>query len=126
MEKIKGLDTLRAFAVIFVIIAHFGVWFDGTSFSGKLLKNVLIPDGAFGVTLFFVLSGFLITSILLKDRESSGPKSLLVRDFFARRALRIFPIYYLLIAILYLVNYPGIRASAWYDLTYTQFFELSH
>ncbi len=65
MEKIKGLDTLRAFAVFFVIIQHFGVWFDYTSPSGKFITNVLIPDGGFGVNLFFVLSGFLITSILL-------------------------------------------------------------
>jgi peptidoglycan/LPS O-acetylase OafA/YrhL len=49
MKKIKGLDTLRAFAVFFVIITHFGVWFDDTSPSGKFIKIVLIPDGGFGV-----------------------------------------------------------------------------
>ena len=122
MEKIKGLDTLRAFAVFFVIITHFGVWFDDTSFSGRLIRHVIVPDGAFGVILFFVLSGFLITSILLKDRDSGGNKVLLVRDFFIRRALRIFPIYYLTVAVLFLVNYPDVRNYIWYNLTYTHNF----
>ena len=121
MEKIKGLDTLRAFAVFFVIIQHFGVWFDYTSPSGKFITNVLIPDGGFGVNLFFVLSGFLITSILLKAKSAArdDQRLTLVKNFFIRRALRIFPIYYLLLFFLFFIDYPDIRHYFVYFVTYT-------
>lgn len=119
MQQIKGLNTLRAFAVFFVIIEHFGVWFDDTSPSGSFIRHAIIPDGGFGVHLFFVLSGFLITGILLKERDTGGSKGLILRNFYVRRALRIFPIYYLLVAGLYLVRYPDVREHIGYYLTYT-------
>jgi peptidoglycan/LPS O-acetylase OafA/YrhL len=120
MKYIKGLDTLRAFAVFFVLIEHKGIWFDDTVPNGRFIKEVLIPDGAFGVNLFFVLSGFLITTILLDQRkqDNNGPFSI-VRSFFARRALRIFPIYFLLLLFLYVINYPGFTENIIYHLTYT-------
>ncbi len=121
MKKIKGLDTLRAFAVFFVIIEHFGVWFDDTSWSGRVIRGILIPDGGFGLDLFFVLSGFLITSILFNAKDSAGNDHplVIIKNFFVRRALRIFPIYYLLIGVLCLANYPGIKEHIGYYLTYT-------
>ena len=121
MKKIKGLDTLRAFAVFFVIIAHMGVWFDSTSPSGKFISTVLIPDGRFGVDLFFVLSGFLITSILLnaKNTAEKTDRISVIKKFFARRTLRIFPIYYLLLFFLFAINYPDVRRYFWYFATYT-------
>lgn len=121
MKQIKGLDTLRAFAVFFVIITHTGIWFDGTVTNGRFIRDVIIPGGDFGVHLFFVLSGFLITSILLNERkniESSGGLTI-ISNFFARRTLRIFPIYYLFILLLYSINYPWVREHVWYCLTYT-------
>ena len=121
MKQIKGLDTLRAFAVFFVIIEHFGVWFDHTSPSGKIITQVLIPDGGFGVNLFFVLSGFLITSILFNAKNANEGKRplIIIKNFFIRRALRIFPIYYLLLFVLFLINYPDVRLYFWYFATYT-------
>ena len=121
MQQIKGLDTLRAFAVFFVIIEHFGVWFDDTSFSGRLIKTVLIPDGGFGVDLFFVLSGFLITSILFNAKHADHNRKpfVIIKNFFIRRALRIFPVYYMLLVLLYIVNYPGLREHIGYYLSYT-------
>jgi len=121
MKNIKGLDTLRAFAVFFVIIEHFGVWFDDTSTSGKIIRYILIPDGGFGVDLFFVLSGFLITSILFKARRDAQNNKplIIIKNFFIRRALRIFPIYYLLLFVLFLVKYPGIKEHMGYYSTYT-------
>ncbi len=120
MKYIKGLDTLRAFAVLFVMIEHKGVWFDDTVPNGRFIKEVIIPDGGFGVFLFFVLSGFLITGILLKERDEHevGTKAT-VGKFFMRRALRIFPIYFLLLSFLYAINYTGIRDIFFYHLTYT-------
>jgi peptidoglycan/LPS O-acetylase OafA/YrhL len=74
--KIPELDGLRALAVLPVIAFHFSYlkWVDG---------------GYLGVDLFFVLSGFLITSLLLAEERRTGTVSL--RDFYARRALRILP-----------------------------------
>ncbi len=128
MKKITGLDTLRAFAVIFVIIEHFGVWFDDTSPSGIFIKNVLIPDGGFGVHLFFVLSGFLITSILFNAKNSkyNTHRFYIIKNFYIRRALRIFPIYYLLIILLLIDNYPDFKNNIWFYLTYTTNFLCWH
>jgi peptidoglycan/LPS O-acetylase OafA/YrhL len=75
-QKIPELDGLRALAVLPVIAFHF-----------SYLK--LVDGGYLGVDLFFVLSGFLITSLLLAEERRTGTVSL--RDFYARRALRILP-----------------------------------
>ena len=85
------------------------------------IKQYFIPDGQWGVDLFFVLSGYLITSILLNARIAINGISRLhvIRNFFLRRALRIFPIYYLMILFLLIISYKGIREHVWYYLTYT-------
>jgi peptidoglycan/LPS O-acetylase OafA/YrhL len=74
------LDGLRALAVTMVIASHFGV----------------ALQGGLGVTIFFVLSGFLITWLLIKEHDSTGSVSL--SAFYVRRALRIFPAYYAFLA----------------------------
>ena len=121
MKQINGLNTLRAFAVFFVIMAHFGVWFNEYTPYGRIVKFGLFPDGGFGVDLFFVLSGFLITSILLnaKDADPDESRFIILKNFFIRRALRIFPIYYILLFLLTLIDYPDIRHFFWYYATYT-------
>ena len=62
------------------------------------------------MTLFFVLSAYLITSILLRARNDSLRRAIAI--FYARRALRIFPAYYALLAVLLIAGVPGLR-SAW-------------
>ena len=121
MQKIKGLDTLRAFAVIFVLFEHMGSWFNQEVEPGKFVKAVLLPSGNMGVDLFFVLSGFLITSNLLNAKiQPDGAEPMhIIKNFFIRRALRIFPIYYLLVFVLFLINFDAIREVIWYCLTYT-------
>lgn len=95
------LDGLRCLAVALVLIDH---W---------LVSINIIPFGPLGVTLFFVLSGFLITRILLVSAEKTkGTESGLgryLRKFFVRRTLRIFPVYYLSLFLLYLFNVPPVR-----------------
>jgi peptidoglycan/LPS O-acetylase OafA/YrhL len=83
------LDALRTFAVFSVLISHY--W----------LKESLL--GHFGVRLFFVLSGFLITSILLQ-RGSTW-------TFYVRRVSRLWPAFYLCLALALLFDMPGYRQS---------------
>jgi peptidoglycan/LPS O-acetylase OafA/YrhL len=84
------LDGLRAIAIITVMMGHF--------FPYPWINN-LVGWGDSGVVIFFCLSGFLITGILLDLRASGESRWKCLVTFYARRALRIFPIYYLVIAI---------------------------
>src|SRR6185369_2455289 len=118
MKYVKGLDTLRAFAVILVLLGHWGLPVTLGS-TGKFLFTGLVPNAPFGVDLFFVLSGFLITNILLNAANSNENRFVTMRNFIVRRTLRIFPIYYLAIFTLALIGDPFIREHLWWFLTYT-------
>ena len=85
--RIRELDGLRALAVLAVMSFHYTI--------GGPLANRVTRMGWVGVDLFFVLSGYLITGILLE----SCRRARYFRTFYARRTLRIFPIYYLLLAV---------------------------
>ena len=86
-EKLPGLDGLRCLAILPVI------WHHATP---RLLPGVL-GKGAVGVDLFFALSGFLITTLLLRERRERG--QIRLGAFYARRSLRIFPLYYVVLAL---------------------------
>jgi peptidoglycan/LPS O-acetylase OafA/YrhL len=118
MRYIKGLDTVRAVAVCLVIFWHWYPQYPIFSFKG-VIQHVFIPTGETGVTLFFVLSGFLITSILLRAKSENDNNLLTIKNFVIRRALRIFPIYYILIGLLILLGYPFENGALLYHLTYT-------
>ena len=81
-----GLDGLRGLAVAAVFVYH--------------AHGESLPGGWLGVDLFFVLSGFLITGILLDTKGGDG----YFRNFYARRALRIFPLYYGFLFIWFVVT----------------------
>lgn len=82
-RRFGALDGLRALGVLAVIWHHT---------SPSIIPQRFVNLGAHGVTLFFAVSGFLITSLLLREHEESGRIDL--RAFFVRRVLRIFPLYY--------------------------------
>jgi len=88
--RIRGLDGLRAIAVALVFLQH-------------RTALVTTPIGHFGVSMFFVLSGFLIVNILYEERLAieAGLKSTTsaIIQFFARRSFRIFPIYYIVLVL---------------------------
>ena len=92
-DHLPELDGLRGIAVLLVLWVHLPVGALGGLAASA--RAQLLP-GNVGVDLFFVLSGFLITRILLVDRERGVP----LRYFLVRRFLRIFPIYYLTILLL--------------------------
>jgi peptidoglycan/LPS O-acetylase OafA/YrhL len=84
-QRIFGsLDGLRGVSILAVVWHHT---------AAHAFPHVpLLQSGGYGVALFFVISGFLITTLLLREKEQHGDISL--RAFYARRALRIFPLYY--------------------------------
>jgi peptidoglycan/LPS O-acetylase OafA/YrhL len=95
--RFPGLDGLRFFAALGVAITHVeqAAWLLGVAnvYLFKLISNL----GDTCVSLFFVLSGFLITSLLLSELERTY--SIQLFNFYGRRALRIWPVYFTLIAI---------------------------
>jgi len=106
MKYMPRLDGLRFIAIMMVMIQHF-IYFIGIRLNG----------GFYGVNLFFVLSGFLITSILLADKSVTFKEG--YKKFIGRRVLRIFPIYYLMILILVLISADHVMEDLIYLLTYT-------
>ncbi len=106
MRRVPELDALRGLAALAIVVYHFALsWF---------------PIGWAAVDLFFVLSGYLITSIILEHQES--PRFL--GRFYLRRGLRIWPIYYLSLLVLLVLGPYLPRPTDWGRLaaylTYTQ------
>jgi peptidoglycan/LPS O-acetylase OafA/YrhL len=85
-----------------------------------------IELGLVGVRLFFVLSGFLITGILLDGRdaidEGRASRGSFARAFYARRALRIFPVFYAALAILFVLDAPLVREQIGWHALYASSF----
>ena len=92
--KIPALDGVRGIAVVLVLFSHFTLrafWADGPYYE-------LAKSGWLGVDMFFVLSGFLITGILIDTRDGSNYWS----SFYKRRVLRIFPLYFFVVTVTWL------------------------
>lgn len=106
---LPALDGVRGWAILLVMIHHMAVFIPTTPAQQTALGVLQI--GWVGVDLFFVLSGFLITGILLDSRGGPG----YFRSFYARRVLRIFPLYYLICAFSFIVlphlPLPSIKAQ---------------
>jgi peptidoglycan/LPS O-acetylase OafA/YrhL len=107
---IPALDGLRFLAVALVLVDHWSG--DAMPFQASYL----------GVCLFFVLSGFLITRILLnakqRDEKLERNHSFSLKQFYIRRTIRIFPVYYLTLGILYILNVEPVRDKIIWLLTY--------
>lgn len=107
-ERIAALDGFRGLAVVMVTFYRFGEVSLTEAIIGRLPSKAILI-GASGVDLFFVLSGFLITGILLNSKESPRYFS----RFYARRTLRIFPLYFAsLLLFLFLLPALGIERLA--------------
>ncbi|MEP6927091.1 MAG: acyltransferase [Ginsengibacter sp.] len=95
---LPGLNGLRAIAALAVVVSHVTLALDQFGLNNKIFGTDIDgnPKGldlaGNGVTIFFTLSGFLITFLLLKEKEISHLK---IKNFYVRRVLRIWPLYYL-------------------------------
>lgn len=92
LAKMPALDGMRAIAILVVMLSHTAL--------GKVVP------GGFGVTIFFFLSGFLITTLLRKENAQTGSVSL--RNFYFKRTLRIFPPMYITIAAVAALTASGL------------------
>ena len=105
-EKTKvyfpALHGLRFFAAMMVVFSHVELMKDYHGYANLYSTNLAVYEsGRMGVTLFFVLSGFLISYLLLTEKRVAG--SISVKKFYIRRILRIWPLYYLLIFLTFIV-----------------------
>lgn len=128
-EKFPSINGLRAISIILVILHHLSL---KEQIFLPILKKYqwtrpvidIIQDGQFGVNVFFVISGFLITSIMLNEEANTGTVSF--KNFFARRVLRIFPAYYFLLFVYFVLQnlgYIHLTLLSWITaLTYTKNF----
>jgi peptidoglycan/LPS O-acetylase OafA/YrhL len=95
----SGLDALRAFSVLAVIWTHV---------TGDHALR-LLAQGHRGVDLFFAISGFLVTTLLLREYRRNGRIS--IREFYMRRTLRIFPLYYAVLALYCVLVFVTLRGT---------------
>lgn len=104
---LPGLNGIRAIAAMAVIISHIGLnlkLYGIPNFGGYDLAN-------FGVTMFFALSGFLITFLLLKEKEKTG--TIAIRKFYFRRILRIWPLYYFYLILTLVIIGFSVNPYSW-------------
>ncbi len=127
VKKLPGINGLRAISVILVIIHHLFRQYPivpDIQFPFYLKPFIsFIQDGHLGVNVFFVISGYLITSLLLDEEKASG--SISIKNFYMRRILRIFPAYYFLLLFYFVLQLCGhlqLTNASWLTaLTYTKY-----
>ena len=109
-QRIPSLDGLRAISITLVILSHLVKW---KHVSGEVLGAY----GTIGVFIFFVLSGYLITNILLREHQRTSTISL--RNFYVRRAFRIFPAAFVFLAIVVILYWNQMR---WFHVAAAVFY----
>jgi peptidoglycan/LPS O-acetylase OafA/YrhL len=109
-HDIPSLDGLRAVSIAIVILSHTRALWPARLVDAGLVRYV-IGGGLHGVQIFFAISGYLITTLLLREYEQRGDVSF--RRFYARRALRIFPAFYVYFGVVALLCAAGVVAVHW-------------
>ncbi len=119
--RLPSLDGLRGVSILMVVAAHC----QGTvGFPSVLTSDICGDLGAFGVRVFFVISGFLITSLLLKEFERNGRIDL--PRFYARRSVRIFPACYLYIGTMGALFWLGLISPNAIDFLFAATYTMNH
>jgi peptidoglycan/LPS O-acetylase OafA/YrhL len=110
-KRINSIDGLRGISIILVLIDHY-VYFSGNNFLSSNISFFINSKN--GVDLFFIISGYLITNILVKEHQEKGRISLI--SFFLKRVIRIFPSFYFLLFIyfiLFKLNIINLSIPTW-------------
>lgn len=92
-KQLPNLDSVRALAALMVVVSHIELQKQELDFSN--IRPVIKNFGSIGVTIFFVLSGFLITYLLFEEHSSRG--RIHITRFYFRRMLRIWPLYFIVL-----------------------------
>jgi len=128
VQRIPSLNGLRAISIVLVLFDHLvreNHVFDSIS-NVVVIKPFInfISNGPLGVNVFFVISGFLITSLLLNEEKTNANVSL--KNFYARRSLRIFPAYFFMLLVYFVLqsfNIIFIPLESWVTaITFTKYF----
>jgi peptidoglycan/LPS O-acetylase OafA/YrhL len=109
VNRIRSLDGWRAVGVSLVLVSHAPFTAGFPERYASVLERV--ADGELGVRIFFVLSGFLITYLLLE--EAAAARAISLQRFYVRRALRILPIYFTYLLVLGVLAALGLYHDAW-------------
>jgi peptidoglycan/LPS O-acetylase OafA/YrhL len=119
-SRLPSLDGWRAVSIA-MVLGHHCTFAQGFPYALALAFNVIF-DAGLGVRFFFIISGFLITWLMILERDKTGSVSL--REFYIRRSLRILPVYVTFLGVLALLDLAGINKqspAAWIgNLTFTR------
>jgi peptidoglycan/LPS O-acetylase OafA/YrhL len=110
-KKFEQIDSLRFFAVFPVLLTHWGLF--------NIPGVIDFMASSNGVNLFFTISGFLITLGLLQAKEKKEAAHTSLWKFYARRFIRIFPLYYLMLLALWFFNHTKVQDGIWWYLSYS-------
>lgn len=109
-HRIPSLDGLRAISILLVLVGHSELTYSHHSRWANFLL-LIFGNAGLGVLIFFVISGFLITTLLLNEYEKKGSINLF--DFYVRRAFRIFPAFYCYLAVILCLWMMGFIHLTW-------------
>ncbi|WP_460972038.1 acyltransferase family protein [Spirosoma migulaei] len=101
MNRIKSIDGLRAIAICMVLLGHTSEQMPSFITDNFIFRS--LSNGSLGVKVFFVISGYLITKLLLAEKEKQG--NINIKYFYLRRIFRIFPVFYLYILTILLLKW---------------------
>ncbi|MFF2016214.1 acyltransferase family protein [Paenibacillus sp. NPDC058177] len=123
MKRNEGLDILRSTAILLVLICHgISAFYIRRFESGETIHGIMEVSGILGVELFFVLSGFLIGKIIIRDIIGT-PKWASLKVFYIRRWYRTLPIYYMVLLGMFIIR--G-RDFYWGNLLFIQNYSAEH
>lgn len=112
MKRIKSLDGIRAICIVVVLLSHALETMPAFITQNHLISSLISNAGQLGVRIFFAISGYLITKLLLLERKKTGKVD--IKNFYIRRMFRIFPVFFMYILVVLVLKWtiiPDIFSS---------------